>query len=165
MLHCGREEDEGHSNGNGCFETAKVLVCVETELHVHDESCCVDSGAITCIYSQWEDHVHTAECYETRYMLTCGESEGEDSSDPASPSNAEAVREAEIEGTKLHQAMLRRQPVGTKGKTMAHIIMDRSVMSLFWCWHAGSTARQRTLLMPDGERHFRPRSAEIGLKT
>lgn len=108
MLHCGREEDEGHSNGNGCFETAKVLVCVETELHVHDESCCVDSGAITCIYSQWEDHVHTAECYETRYMLTCGESEGEDSSDPASPSNAEAVREAEIEGTKLHQAMLRR---------------------------------------------------------
>lgn len=98
-LTCTLAETEGHSHGDGCVETTKVLDCdaehahdggcyttetnivcgqEEVEAHAHGEGCytTVENKTQICVLEEVEAHTHGDECYEWEENLVCTIPEG-----------------------------------------------------------------------------------------
>lgn len=59
-------EIEGHVHEEDCYQTQKELICEETAvLHMHDERCYDESGALTCGMLQVIGHEHGEDCFKT----------------------------------------------------------------------------------------------------
>ena len=77
---CGREETQGHTHTEVCYETQLVCGLEESQGHthtghVHTDACYTVTQTRICESTE-PDHVHTEECSEAHQELTCTQDTG-----------------------------------------------------------------------------------------
>lgn len=76
-IACGKEESEGHTHTESCYETIpgeSILACELPERHIHEASCYDEDGLLLCGKDEAPIHQHTDECRKVtiEQVLTCG---------------------------------------------------------------------------------------------
>ena len=71
-LICGREETQGHTHSEDCYDTQLVCGQEETEPHTHTDSCYQVQRELVCGQEEVILHTHTEGCRDEDGNLTCG---------------------------------------------------------------------------------------------